>query len=76
LKGYGRGIDRLLLGFDRARQDESSLGLEAQRLKLQQLATDRRAVVVAKLDRVARDAELVLRLAREADRNGIWKLFR
>jgi hypothetical protein len=32
------------------------------------------AVAVAKLDRIARDAELVLRLAREADRNGFGGL--
>mgnify|MGYP002632689358 CR=1 FL=1 len=90
-----------------ARQGESGLGLEAQRSKLQQLAADRGAVVVAefveiesgrkadrpqlaaamaaarkrgavvgvaKLDRLARDAELVLRLAREADRNGFGGL--
>jgi DNA invertase Pin-like site-specific DNA recombinase len=87
-----------------ARQGESGLGLEAQRAKVQQLAADRRAVVVAefvevesgrkadrpqlaaalaearrrgaavavaKLDRIARDAELVLRLSREAERNGM-----
>ena len=90
-----------------ARQGESGLGLEAQRSKLQQLAADRGAVVVAefveiesgrkadrpqlaaamaaarkrgavvgvaKLDRLARDAELVLKLAREADRNGFGGL--
>jgi DNA invertase Pin-like site-specific DNA recombinase len=90
-----------------ARKDYSGLGLEAQRSKLQQLAADRGAVVVAefvevesgrkaerlqlavamaearkrgavmgvaKLDRLARDAELVLRLAREADRNGFGGL--
>lgn len=89
------------------RQGESGLGLEAQRAKLEQLAADRGAVVVAeyvevesgrkadrpqlaaamaearkrgavvgvaKLDRLARDAELVLRLAREADRNGFGGL--
>ena len=89
------------------RQGESGLGLEAQRSKLQQLAADRGAVVVAefveiesgrkadrpqlaaamaearkrgavvgvaKLDRLARDAELVLRLSREAERNGFGGL--
>ncbi len=87
-----------------ARQGESGLGLEAQRAKVQQLAADRRAVIVAefveiesgrkadrpqlaaalaearrlgavvavaKLDRIARDAELVLRLNREAAANGM-----
>lgn len=87
-----------------ARQGESGLGLEAQRAKVQQLAADRRAelvaefvevesgrkadrpqlaaalnearrrravVAVAKLDRIARDAELVLRLSREAENNGM-----
>nr|WP_228006968.1 recombinase family protein [Cyanobium sp. LEGE 06143] len=87
-----------------ARQGESGLGLEAQRAKVQQLAADRRAevvadfvevesgrkaerpqlaaalaearkrgavVAVAKLDRIARDAELVLRLNREAEKNGM-----
>jgi DNA invertase Pin-like site-specific DNA recombinase len=89
------------------RQGESGLGLEAQRAKLQQLAAERRAVVVAeyvevesgrkadrpqlaaaladarnrggvlavaKLDRLARDAELVLRLSREAEGNGFGGL--
>ena len=89
------------------RQGESGLGLEAQRAKVQQLAADRGATVVAeyteiesgrkadrpqlaaamadarkrgavvavaKLDRLARDAELVLRLAREAERNGFGGL--
>ncbi len=87
-----------------ARQGESGLGLEAQRAKVQTMAADRRAVVVAefveiesgrkadrpqlaaalaearkrgaavavaKLDRIARDAELVLRLSREAEANGM-----
>jgi len=87
-----------------ARQGESGLGIEAQRAKVEQLAADRRAAVVAefvevesgrkadrpqlaaalaearsrgaavavaKLDRIARDAELVLRLSREAERNGM-----
>ena len=87
-----------------ARQGECGLGLEAQRAKVQQLAAERRAevvaefvevesgrkagrpqlaaalaearkrgavVAVAKLDRIARDAELVLRLNREAERNGM-----
>jgi DNA invertase Pin-like site-specific DNA recombinase len=87
-----------------ARQGESGLGLDAQRAKVQQLAADRgavvvaefvevesgrkadrpelaaaltearrrgAAVVVAKLDRLARDAELVLRLSREAERSGM-----
>jgi DNA invertase Pin-like site-specific DNA recombinase len=86
------------------RQGESGLGLEAQRAKVEQLAADRRAVVVAeyveiesgrkadrpqlaaaladarkrgavvavaKIDRIARDAELVLRLSREAQTNGM-----
>lgn len=90
-----------------ARQGESGLGLEAQRLKVEQLAADRGAelvaefvevesgrkadrpqlaaamaearkrgavVAVAKLDRLARDAELVLRLSREAERNGFGGL--
>ena len=90
-----------------ARQGESGLGLEAQRSKLEQMAADRGAVVVAefvevesgrkadrpqlaaamtearkrgavvavaKLDRLARDAELVLKLAREAERNGFGGL--
>lgn len=87
-----------------ARQGESGLGLEAQRAKVEALAADRRAevvaefievesgrkadrpqlaaalaearrrgaaVAVAKLDRIARDAELVLRLSREAEANGM-----
>ena len=87
-----------------ARQGESGLGLEAQRAKVEAMAADRRAVVVAefvevesgrkvdrpqlaaalaearkrgaavavaKLDRIARDAELVLRLSREAEANGM-----
>lgn len=87
-----------------ARQGESGLGLEAQRAKVEQLATERGAevvaeftevesgrkadrpqlaaalaaarklgavVAVAKLDRIARDAELVLRLSREAAANGM-----
>lgn len=87
-----------------ARQGESGLGLEAQRTKVQQLARERGAVVVAeftevesgrksdrpqlaaaleearkrgavvavaKIDRIARDAELVLRLSREAEANGM-----
>lgn len=86
------------------RQGESGLGLEAQRSKVEAMAADRRAVVVAefvevesgrkadrpqlaaalaearkrgaavavaKLDRIARDAELVLRLSREAQANGM-----
>lgn len=90
-----------------ARQGESGLGLEAQRAKVEQLAAERGAevvaefvevesgrkadrpqlaaamaearrrgavVAVAKLDRLARDAELVLRLSREADRNGFGGL--
>jgi DNA invertase Pin-like site-specific DNA recombinase len=87
-----------------ARQGESGLGLEAQRAKVEAMAAERRAVVVAefvevesgrkadrpqlaaalaearrlgaaiavaKLDRIARDAELVLRLSREAAANGM-----
>jgi DNA invertase Pin-like site-specific DNA recombinase len=87
-----------------ARQGESGLGLEAQRSKVEAMAAERRAVVVAefveiesgrkvdrpqlaaalaearkrgaavavaKLDRIARDAELVLRLSREAEANGM-----
>ncbi|WP_156818405.1 recombinase family protein [Cyanobium gracile] len=86
------------------RQGQSGLGLEAQRAKVNQLAAERRAVVVAefvevesgrkadrpqlaaalkearkrsaavvvaKLDRLARDAEFVLRLSREAEANGL-----
>jgi DNA invertase Pin-like site-specific DNA recombinase len=86
------------------RQGESGLGLEAQQAKVQQLAAERRAqvvaefvevesgrkadrpqlalalaearrrkavIAVAKLDRLARDAELVLRLSREAATNGM-----
>lgn len=87
-----------------ARQGESGLGLEAQRAKVQQLAAERgacvvaefvevesgrkadrpqlaaalaearrlgAAVAVAKLDRLSRDCELVLRLSREAETNGM-----
>ncbi|MFM7269708.1 MAG: recombinase family protein [Vulcanococcus sp.] len=87
-----------------ARQGESGLGLEAQRAKVEAMAAERGAVVVAefmeiesgrkadrpqlaaalsearkrgavvavaKLDRIARDAELVLRLSREAAANGM-----
>ena len=87
-----------------ARQGESGLGLEAQRAKVEALAADRGAVVVAdfvevesgrkadrpqlaaalaearkrgaavavaKIDRLARDAELVLRLSREAAASGM-----
>lgn len=90
-----------------ARQGESGLGLEAQRAKVEALAAERGAVIVAefvevesgrkadrpqlaaamaqarklgavvavaKLDRLARDAELVLRLSREAERNGFGGL--
>lgn len=86
------------------RQGQSGLGLDAQRLRIHQLAADRgavlvaeftevesgrknhrpvlaqalvearrlrAAVVVAKLDRLARDAEFVLRLSREAEANGL-----
>jgi DNA invertase Pin-like site-specific DNA recombinase len=86
------------------RQGQSGLGLDAQRLRIQQLAAARGAVlvaefteiesgrknhrpvlaqalaearklraalVVAKLDRLARDAEFVLRLSREAEANGL-----
>jgi len=87
-----------------ARQGESGLGLEAQRTKVEAMAAERGAVVVAeyvevesgrkadrpqlaaalaearkrravvavaKLDRIARDAEFVLRLSREAEANGM-----
>jgi DNA invertase Pin-like site-specific DNA recombinase len=87
-----------------ARQGESGLGLDAQRSKVEQLAAQRGATVVAefveiesgrkadrpqlaaalaearkrgaaiavaKLDRIARDAEFVLRLSREAAANGM-----
>jgi len=87
-----------------ARQGDSGLGLDAQRSKVQQLAAERGAevvaefvevesgrianrpqlaaalaearnlkavVAVAKLDRIARDAELLLRLTREAASNGM-----
>lgn len=87
-----------------ARQGESGLGLEAQRAKVEAMAAERGAAVVAefveiesgrkadrpqlaaaltearkrgavvavaKLDRIARDAELVLRLSREAAANGM-----
>jgi DNA invertase Pin-like site-specific DNA recombinase len=87
-----------------ARQGDSGLGLNAQRAKVQQLAAERGAevvaefvevesgrkadrpqlaaalsearklkavVAVAKLDRIARDAELLLRLTREAAANGM-----
>lgn len=86
------------------RQGESGLGLEAQRSKVEQMAREKQAevvaefvevesgrkadrpqlaaalaearrrkavVAVAKLDRLARDAELVLRLSREAAANGM-----
>jgi len=86
------------------RQGQSGLGLEAQRAKVEQMAADRgatlvaefvevesgrkadrpqlaaalvearkrgAAIAVAKLDRIARDAEFVLRLSREAERNGM-----
>lgn len=87
-----------------ARQGESGLGLEAQRAKVEAMASQRGAqvvaeftevesgrksdrpqlaaalaearkrgavVAVAKIDRIARDAELVLRLSREAEANGM-----
>lgn len=87
-----------------ARQGQSGLGLEAQREKVQQLALERGAdvvaefvevesgrkadrpqlaaalaearkrgavIAVARLDRIARDAEFVLRLSREAAANGM-----
>lgn len=86
------------------RQGQSGLGLEAQRAKVEAMAAERgatvvaeyvevesgrkvdrpqlaaalaearrrgAAVAVAKLDRIARDAELVLRLSREAEANGM-----
>ena len=86
------------------RQGQSGLGIEAQQAKVQQMAAERgatvvaeftevesgrkadrpqlaaalaearrlgAAVAVAKLDRIARDAELVLRLSREAAANGM-----
>jgi DNA invertase Pin-like site-specific DNA recombinase len=101
------GADLQLVAYYRVsttRQGESGLGLEAQRAKVQAIAAERRAevvaefveiesgrkadrpqlaaalaearkrgaaIAVAKLDRVARDAELVLRLNREAEANGM-----
>jgi DNA invertase Pin-like site-specific DNA recombinase len=101
------GSDLQLVAYYRVsttRQGESGLGLEAQRAKVQAIAAERRAevvaefveiesgrkadrpqlaaalaearklgaaIAVAKLDRIARDAELVLRLSREAERNGM-----
>lgn len=102
------GSDRLqLVAYYRVsteRQGQSGLGLEAQRAKVEAMAAERRAevvaefvevesgqkvdrpqltaalaearrlgaaVAVAKLDRIARDAELVLRLSREAEANGM-----
>lgn len=86
------------------RQGQSGLGLEAQQAKVQQMAAERgaeivaefvevesgrkaarpqlakalelarqlkAAVAVAKLDRLSRDAEFVLRLSREAEANGL-----
>ncbi|WP_094554425.1 recombinase family protein [Synechococcus sp. 1G10] len=86
------------------RQGQSGLGLEAQKARVEELALQRNAkvvaefvevesgrkpdrpqlaaaleearkqraaVAVAKLDRLARDAELVLRLSREAEANGL-----
>jgi DNA invertase Pin-like site-specific DNA recombinase len=86
------------------RQGQSGLGLDAQRLRIEELAAARgavlvaefteiesgrknhrpvlaqalaaarklrAAVVVAKLDRLARDAEFVLRLSREAEATGL-----
>lgn len=99
-------VERLIsyLRVSTREQGDSGLGLEAQRLKVAQLAAHRgaeviaefveiesgrklnrpklaaamelarkegAAVVVAKLDRLARDAELVLRLSREAAANGM-----
>jgi len=102
----GAGLVRLIAYYrvSTARQGDSGLGLEAQRSKVQQLAAERGAevvaefvevesgrkadrpqlaaalaearrikavVAVAKLDRIARDAELLLRLTREATANGL-----
>jgi len=102
----GSGFVQLIAYYrvSTARQGDSGLGLDAQRSKVQQLAAERGAevvaefvevesgrkadrpqlaaalaearnlkavVAVAKLDRIARDAELLLRLTREAAANGM-----
>lgn len=104
------GADLKLIAYYRVsttRQGESGLGLDAQRAKVEALASEKGAeiiseyvevesgrkadrpklssamaearkagavVAVAKLDRLARDAELVLRLSREAEKNGFGGL--
>jgi DNA invertase Pin-like site-specific DNA recombinase len=73
-RSVGRNNQLRLLAYYRVsidRQGQCVLGLDAQRLRIQQMAADRGVVAVAKLDRLARDAEHVLRLSREAEANGL-----